>query len=242
MKALCEIPTQEVLVARAVGHRLKLAPLLLGLLAANSVVIVHAQSLTDPGFEPYAVDSGGFVKPTTGPWIFGNDAGVVEPFAPNSSTGPGNTWSATFAPIEGQQYASTYAGLDSIRQSVLFGAAGQYRVSAYAAAPSGSVTIPPAGTFTLGDGQFNFTLGNVPIGSPYTIAPGTDWSLFTADFTIPAPGNYEIGIRNNTTSPYFINYDAFEIKPVPEPSVWQLVLAVGPPLVAWQAFRKIKGT
>jgi len=242
MKPFCKILTREVLSTRAVAQRLKLAPFLLGLILTNPVVLLNAQSLTDPGFETYAVNSGGFVKPTTGPWLFGQDAGVVEPPAPNSSTGPLNTWSATFAAIEGQQYASTYAGADTIRQSVLFGAAGQYRVSAYAAAPSGSVTIPPTGTSTLGDGEFTFTLGNAAIGTPHTIAPGTDWSLFTADFTIPTPGNYQVGIRNNTTAPYFINYDAFEIQPVPEPAVWQVLFAVGTALVAWQAFRKVNAT
>src|SRR6266704_5474358 len=137
MKAFRKILTQEVVITRTVTHRLKLAPFLLGLIVTNPVVIVNAQSLTDPGFETYAVNSGGFVKPATGPWSFANDAGVVEPPAPNSSTGSLNTWSAMFAAIEGQQYASTYAGGDTIRQSVSFGAAGEYRVSAYAAAPSG---------------------------------------------------------------------------------------------------------
>jgi hypothetical protein len=232
---------QKVLISRAVPRRLKLAPFLLGLIATNPA-IVNAQTLIDPGFETYPVSSGGFVRPVTGPWTFGNDAGVVEPFAPNSSTGPLNTWSATFAPIEGQQYASTYAGGDSIRQFVLFDAAGQYRVSAYAAAPSGSVTVPPTGSSTLTDGVFTFTLGNAAIGTPHTMTPGTDWGLFAADFTIPAPGSYEIGIRNNTAAPYFINYDAFQIQPVPEPKVWQLAFVVGGAFVALQAIRKLKAT
>src|SRR3954447_11676174 len=151
MKSCCKLRTEKVSIPQALA--------LLGLILTNPVVMLNAQTLTDPGFETYAVTSGGFLKPTTGPWIFGNDAGVVEPVAPNSSTGSLNTWSATFGAIEGQQYASTYAGADSIRQSVSFGAAGQYRVSAYAAAPSGSVTIPGIGAFTLGNGDFNFTLG-----------------------------------------------------------------------------------
>jgi len=241
MKSFWKIPTQKVLIIRAVPHGLKLAPFLLGLIATNPA-IVNAQILIDPGFETYPVSSGGFVRPVTGPWTFGNDAGVVEPFAPNSSTGPLNTWSATFAAIEGQQYASTYAGGDSLRQFVLFDAAGQYRVSAYAAAPSGSVTVPPTGTSTLTDGVFSFTLGNAAIGTPHTMTPGTDWVPFAADFTIAAPGSYEIGIRNNTAAPYFINYDAFQIQPVPEPTVLQLALAAGAGLMAWQRFRKIKAT
>jgi hypothetical protein len=239
MKAFCEI--QKVLAIRAAVHGLKLAPFLLGLILTDPVM-VNAQTLTDPGFETYPVSSGGFLRPATGPWLFGNDAGVVEPFAPNSSSGSLNTWSATFGAIEGQQYASTYAAGDSIRQSVSFDAAGQYRVSAYAAAPSGSVTIPGVGAFTLGNGDFTFTLGNAAIGTPYTMTPGTDWSLFSADFTIPAPGNYQIGVRNNTVSSYFINYDAFQIQAVPEPKAWQLAFALGAALVGRQAFRRIKAT
>src|SRR6185369_1994372 len=124
MKAFCEI--REVLIIRAAAHGLKLAPFLLSLIVTTPV-IVNGQTLTDPGFEAYTVNSGGFVRPATGPWSFGNDAAVVKPPAPNSSTGPLNTWSATFAAIDGQQYASTYAGGDSIRQFVSFDAAGLYR-------------------------------------------------------------------------------------------------------------------
>ena len=64
-------------------------------------------------------------------------------FAGNSSTGPLNTWSATLAAVDGQQYASTYAGSDSIRQLVTFATAGQYEISVYAVSPSGSL---PCGT------------------------------------------------------------------------------------------------
>jgi hypothetical protein len=188
------------------------------------VATLHGQVFTDPGFESYAVNPGGFVQPTSGAWLFGNDAGVVEPPAPNSSTGPGDTWSATFAPIDGQQYASTYAGVDTIRQVVAFGAAGNYRLSAYAAAPNGSLTIPSVGTFTLGSGEFTFTLANASIGSLHTVPAGAGWSLFTADLTIATPGNYELGVRNTMAATYFINYDAFAIQPVPEPSTVALGL------------------
>src|SRR6185295_16762179 len=148
---------------------------------------LRAQSLSDPGFEGYNVSSGNFLQPSSGAWLFNNDAGVVEPPAPNSSTGPLNTWSATFAPVEGQQYASTYAGGDSIRQLLSFSAAGDYRLSVYAAAPSGSVTIPSVGSFALGNGEFTFTLGASAIGSPQTVVAGSTWSLFTVDFSIATP-------------------------------------------------------
>jgi hypothetical protein len=194
---------------------------------AGAVGIGHGQIFSDPGFESYAFSAGGFVQPSSGAWLFSNDAGVVEPFSPNSSTGPLHTWSATFSPVEGQQYASTYGGADTLRHSVSFSNAGDYRLSVYAAAPSGSVTIPSVGTFTLGNGEFALTLTNVVIGSVHTVAAGSDWSLFTADFTVASPGNYQLGIRNTLTASYFINYDAFAVEPLPEPSAVALGLLGG---------------
>ena len=187
-------------------------------------VALYGQQFTDPGFETYAVNPGGFLQPTSGSWLFSNDGGVVEPPAPNSSTGPLNTWSATFAPVEGQQYASTYAAGDTIRQSVAFNAAGDYRISVFAVAPTGTVTIPSVGTFALGDGEFTLTLGGAAIGSLHTVPAGANWSLFSADFNIATPGNYQLGVRNTVPSPYFINYDAFALQPVPEPSTIALGL------------------
>ena len=182
-------------------------------------------SFSDAGFENYTVLSGGFVQHVSGPWVFTNDAGVVEPFAPNSSTGPFRTWSATFDPIEGQQYASTYAGGDSISQAVSFGTDGDYRIVAYAAAPSGSFVIPPdSGIRTLVDGQFTFKLGSRAIGSVHTVPLDSDWTQFTANFSITTPGRYELGISNLKIAPYFINYDAFSIQAVPEPSTLALGL------------------
>ena len=101
---------------------------------AATVSVAYGVAFADPGFEDYAVSSGGFLQPASGPWVFTNDAGVVEPYSPNSSTGPLDTWSATFAAYEGQQYASTYAGSNHIHQKVSFSAAGDYVISAYAAA------------------------------------------------------------------------------------------------------------
>ena len=86
------------------------------------------------------------------------------------------------------------------------------------------MTIPSVGTFPVGDGEFTFTLGNAAIGSLHPVFAGTDWTLFTADFTLAAPGDYQLGLRNTLSSPYFINYDAFAIQPVPEPSTIALGL------------------
>lgn len=203
-----------------------------GLLTWLAVVALGAgaapgQSFTDPGFESYAVDAGLFVRPSSGAWSFSNDAAVVEPPAPNSSTGSLNTWSATFAAIEGQQYASTYAGGDNLTQLVAFAAAGDYRLGVYAAAPAGSVTIPPVGPLTLVDGQFTFTLDGTPIGAVHTLAPGSDWALYGADFSIAAPGDHRLGVRNTLTAPYFINYDSFDVQVVPEPGALALALGGG---------------
>jgi uncharacterized protein YaiE (UPF0345 family) len=201
---------------------------LVGVLA-GSAGLGQCQLFTDAGFESYTLSAGGFVQPSSGAWLFSNDAGVVKPFSPNSSTGPLHTWSATFAPVEGLQYASTYGGGDTLRQTVLLSAAGDYRLCVYAAGPSGSVTIPSVGTFTLGNGEFGLTLANVVIGSVHTVAAGSDWSLFTADFTVASPGNYQLGIRNTLAASYFINYDAFDVEPVPEPSavIFGLLGALG---------------
>src|SRR5690348_15224224 len=103
---------------------------------------LRAQTVLDGGFESYDVAAGGFVKPSTGPWTFANDAGVVEPFSPNSATAVLNTWSATRPAFQGQQYASTYAGGDVIRQPVTFDKPGVYELSVYAFAPTGTLTIP----------------------------------------------------------------------------------------------------
>src|SRR4051812_31302220 len=175
------------------------------------------QTILDGGFEDEAVAPGGFLKPSIGPWTYNNDAGIVRPYSPNSSTGPLNTWSATFAPIEGQQYVSTYAAADLVKQGVVFTAPGTFRILCYAAAPDGAVTIPNVGTFALTSGQFTFTLGNTPIGTVNTVAPGSSWSLYSAMFNIPAPGSYDLGLRNTLADTYFINYDAFQIQSVPEP-------------------------
>src|SRR4051812_8702378 len=183
----------------------------------------NAQSLTDPGLESYSVASGSFTRPSSGPWVFGNDASVVEPFAPNSSTGALSTWSATFSPLEGLQYACTYAGADTLRQTASFSTAGTYTLSVYAASPSGSVTIPTVGTFTLEDGEFDFTLAGVAFGGTQTVHTNSSWSLYQADFVIGKPGSYVLGIQNTKTAPYFINYDSFQIQPVPEPAVTMLV-------------------
>jgi hypothetical protein len=193
----------------------------------------QGQTFVDPGFENYVLSPGGFVQPATGPWLFANDAGVARPPATNSSTGPLNTWSATFAPVDGLQYASTYAGSDTLRQVVVFNNPGDYRLSVYAAAPNGTLTIPGVGTSTLGDGQFTFTLGNLAIGSTHLVTAGNSWSLYTVDFNVPAPGAFQLGIRNTASAPYFINYDAFALQPVPEPSTLALALLGALAAGAW---------
>jgi hypothetical protein len=189
--------------------------------------VVRADLLADPGFESYAVTGGGFLKPTSGPWTFTNDAGIVEPYSPNSSTGVLNTWSATFSAFQGQQYASTYAAMDNLRQMVSFSEAGDYRISVCAAAPDGSVTIPLVGTMSLGDGAFTFTLANTAIGDVHTVTKGSGWALYEAAFSIDKPGDYLLGVQNRGESSYFVNYDAFALRSVPEPCAFSMLAILG---------------
>ncbi len=199
-----------------------------------------AQGFTDPGFESYSVSAGQFSRPDTGPWTFVNDAAVVRPYAGNSSLGPLSTWSATFTAPEGQQYASTYAGLDSIVQTVTFSTPGQYRISAVAAAPSGSVMVPPATQpGPLVQGSFYFILAGAQIGSTHTLDPGTTWQPYSAQFVISQPGDYSLGVRNAGAASYFINYDNFSIQVVPEPAMGTLcVLGIAVGGFVWRKLRK----
>lgn len=201
---------------------------------------LQAQTILNAGFEDDVVSAGAFLRPAAGPWTFNNDAGVVRPFAPNSSTGPLNTWSATFAPVQGQQYASTYAGSDLIRQGLVFGAAGEYRISVYAASPGGTLTIPTVGTSTMVDGEFSFVLGAANIGSLNTVVREAGWAEYSALFTIPSPGTYDLGVRNTKTAAYFINYDAFSIQAVPEPGLLPFVLAFGAAIVGRPLLRRTR--
>ena len=203
-------------------HQVLGCMLFLSMLPSN-----FAQSFIDPGFENDVVSAGQFIRPAESAWYFGNDASVVRPFAPNSSTEPLSTWSATFPALAGEQYASTYAGADQIRQTVLFPAAGEYEVSVYAAAPSGVVVINQS-PLTLVNGAFTFRLNNSSIGSEFVLSPGTEWQKYSSPFTIPAPGSYTLGILNTLTASYFINYDNFDIQAVPEPGIFSLVLVALP--------------
>ena len=198
----------------------------------------NAQVVIDGGFENYAVSAGGFVQPSSGPWSFTNDAGVVEPFSPNSSNGPLDTWSATRAAYQGQQYASTYAGADEIRQSVTFAVPGLYDLSVRAFAPSGTLTIPNVFTNApLTDGQFRFWFGTATTGSTFTVPAGWDWTSYTTRVTVPAAGAYDVGVANQTVDKYFINYDDLRVTAVPEPAAATCITTLL--LFSWRAsFRR----
>ena len=177
-----------------------------------------AVPLVDPGFETFDVPAGYFVQPRPGAWVFTNDAGVVKPPAPNSSERPLFTWSATRPAFEGQQYASTYAGGDTIRQAVTFDSAGRYELSVAAFAPVGRVTIPGSNeNLPLVDGTFRFWLDR-PVGPEWTVLAGSDWATYSTIVNVPAPGTYDVGVSNPVLDSYFINYDAFAVRAVPEPT------------------------
>jgi HpiC1 cyclase len=185
---------------------------------------VRAVTLTDPGFESPVLSAGGFTHAGNPAWTFTNDAGVTRPFTNPTSTAVLNTWSATLSPIDGAQYASTYAGSDNITQTVSL-AAGTYELSVYAAAPSGSVTIPPQPPLALVNGAFQLLFGGQN-SAAINMPPGTDWQRRSATFTLASPGNVAVGVRNTVTASYFINYDAFSLTLVPEPTSFVL-LAIG---------------
>lgn len=166
----------------------------------------------DPGFESYAVADGGVLFDNGGPWAFENNARVVDAFAPNSGTP--DTYSATFAPFEGEQYTSTYGGLDRIVQDVYL-TPGSYTVSVYAAAPDGEWIHPVSGPLTLVDGGFDFVLDGANVSLENVLSPGTDWTHYFATFSIDTEGVYEVGVRNTRTAVYFINYDGFGLVPGP---------------------------
>ena len=197
---------------------------IIALLTGVSGAALQAQSLIDPGFESYDVFPGGYVRLPAGSWTFTNDAGVVEPVSPNSSTGALHTWSATRAAYEGQQYVSTYANIDTVRQSVIFPAAGTYRLSVAAFSPDGMLTIP--GVFTnqpLADGHFRFWFGAGETGADLTVPAGADWGVYTTDVTVAAPGTYSVGVSNTVVAKYFVNYDAFQVTAIPEPATFVLL-------------------
>lgn len=191
-----------------------------------AAVGTHAATLVDAGFESYDVEPGTFVRPATGPWSFDNDAAVVKPFAPPTSTGSFNTWSAALSPWEGEQYASTYAGGDRLQQTVTFDAPGVFELSVYAAAPAGTLTLPGIATVTLGEGEFRFTIDGFYLSPLHTVAAGSDWTRYGVEIQIEEPGDHTLGIANVKIAPYFINYDAFAITPVPEPATYGMAMAL----------------
>lgn len=203
--------------------------LLAALLTLACTESTPAQAVLDPSFEDYSVDPGGFTKSAAGAWTFENDAGVVEPISPNSSNGPLDTWSATFAALEGTQYASTYAGSDQISQQLSFPAAGEYELSIWAASPRGTVELPNVGELTLTTGDFQFVLDGSTVGDIHTPPLDAGWARYDATFSVAAAGEHDIGVLNLKSAPYFINYDVLRVSLIPEPSV------IGMLVVGWLA-------
>lgn len=182
--------------------------------------VAMAVTIQDASFESFNVADGSSVMAPDGPWLWANDAGVVDPILPNSSNGAvDNTASGTFAPMDGEQYATTYATLDRVTQIVEFASAGEYELSVWAAAPDGTLTIPEVFVDRLLDtGGFQFVVDGTAIGDVNMLDPATPWTFYSTRFFVPSPGQFSVGVRNVVTAPYFINYDAFTLQTVPEPS------------------------
>lgn len=206
-----------------------------------------ATEFLDAGFEDYSVPDGSFVRPSVGPWQFSStrfaNTFVVDPtFSPTYSW-PNDTRSATFAPQQGEQYVSTYAGLGGLQQNVTFDRPGIYRISTYAASPAGDVLIPtlPGGTqsFPLASGEFRFLVHRpfgydeshaTLVGEKLTTQSGATWSQFNSLFTLNSPGTFQVVVQNTKTANYFIYYDNFDVsfvRAIPESSSQILMMAAG---------------
>lgn len=191
-------------------HRYWLTALLSGGLVGPAM----AQVLSDPGFEAIPVGTGMYVRPRTGVWMYENDAAIVRPYAPNTSLATFQTWSATFAPIEGEQYACTYAGGDRISQYVTFPHPGTFELAVWAAAPSGTLTDGDE-TRPLVQAAFRFVFSGIDAGPVFTLEPGTGWTRFSTMVEVTAPITLAVGVHNQYLASYFIHYDGFS---VPAPS------------------------
>ena len=187
--------------------------------------LAPAQTVADAGFEQVPVASGQFVK-VGGPWAYTNDAGIVRPFGSSTTTEPLNTWSATRDAFEGAQYASTYAGGDTITQPVTFDQPGVYELSVMAFSPAGIQEIPgnPGLYKPLGNGEFRFEFGGGPVGPTWVVPVGSEWTRYATTVDVTQPGTYPVGIANTRVDVYFVDYDAFRIAAVPEPSAAALLL------------------
>jgi hypothetical protein len=183
-----------------------------------------APPFVDAGFESYAVANGTHRPQTVvddPPWNFRYpNAFVVDPtFAPKYQ-GIFDVQAASVAPFQGEQYVSTYAGAAGIGQILPFDYPGTYRVSAYAASPTGSLEITGAGTHVLVGGSFRFRVDNEIFGSTHFTTAGAGWQQYSSLIEIRAAGNHWVGVDNIASANYFLLYDSFSLESVdvvPEP-------------------------
>jgi hypothetical protein len=189
----------------------------------------RAQAVINGGFESPPVGSGQFIRAPAGWWQYTNDAGVVRPFGRSTGTQVFNTWSATRAAFEGAQYASTYAGSDAILQPVVFDQSGAYELSVMAFSPAGTQEIPgnPGLFMPLEAGEFGLQFAGAQVGPTWVVPAGSDWTRYATTVDVAQPGTYVVGVANTRSAVYFVNYDAFSVTPVPEPSAAGVALTIG---------------
>jgi len=175
------------------------------------------------GFENASISDGHYTSAGSAPWSFLQNSVVVDPFIAQTYDASGTTRAATYVPQEGEQYVSTYAGNGGVEQPITFDQPGLYRVSAYAASPSGSlfiVTPVVSGSFPMVEGEFRFRLGGVLFGETHHTPSGGPWTQFSSLLTIEAPTTKALGAKNTKGAVYFNYYDNFNIEyvgPIPEP-------------------------
>lgn len=164
------------------------------------------------------IPNGSFEDSTS--WVLNNDA-----FIPFSSISHGDSWATpvedrvqyTFledvSPIDGEHFAITYAGFDTLSQSIHILSDGTYHLSVYANAITGKSNTASS----IASPKFALTMGDH--SATFKEKTGDGWNIYTLSAYLTA-GQYDIQIENLTRGVYSIAYDNVVVAPasIPEPS------------------------
>ncbi len=182
------------------------------------VSAVHAQIITDSGFETPAISTDSFsYNPSGGSWTFSQRAGLVN--------GNGGGFFSP-APIDGTQAAfiqffdpePTNGGQFS--QSISLTSALTYRLSYHVAGRSDN------GAGSGGNLNYEILLGSTTLGTDSTLT-GQAYTQKFFDFTVPSSGSYNLlfrGLSGTLTTDNTAFFDSVEMTVVPEPQSFGLLL------------------
>lgn len=162
----------------------------------------------------------------------GGEAGWVW----NTPVAVGATWTSqedVTAP-DGESFAITYAGLDSISQSILIPEAGTYEFSLDWNGIEGFFTNSDGSVLGSGTGVFRLFADtafgggsrgeDVLLSDAVTATTAGGWETFTWSVDLPA-GEVLVGVENIELASYAIGFDNFRV--VPAPGAFGVVLAGG---------------